>query len=156
MDSASRMVERGIVEKVWLFFDDNGEIIGFSSIQKDQWELPDKRKVPILYLPYIAISDQYQGKKDPVSGKSYFTVIFKDFLYEARKRATLHRDTLCLHVRKNNNKAIEIYERYGFRIVSDEGIYHRMAVDILVESSKSPEDSTGVESTSKEIHPPDE
>lgn len=137
LESASRMLKRKLVEKVWLFFEEDDTLVGFTSIKKDTWHIEERgNKCQIVYLPYIGVSTEYQGKKEPAQQKSYFKILFEDFLYEAKTRATMKRDLCALHVQKSNEKAIGIYTSYGFRASGEEPggegiVYLRMIADLL-------------------------
>ena len=71
-ESAARQLKRQIIDKVWLFQESNGDLVGFTSIAKEKWLLEDTgESIQIIYIPYIGISTKYQGRKNPSTGKSY-------------------------------------------------------------------------------------
>jgi hypothetical protein len=117
--------------KVWLYFEDDNALVGYTSLSKDRWKLDGERESPVVYLPYLGVGTVFQGKKEPSSGRSYFGLMFEDLLHEAGKHKNLHLFWVCLHVHKNNKLAREIYhEKYGFRECGEEDDYIRMFADM--------------------------
>jgi len=131
-ESAARQLERGHVDQVWLYFNDE-KLIGFTSIGRQNWIVNENGdSTPIIYIPYLGVSSAFQGKKDLATGKSYFRSITIDLLKEAKARANREESLVGPHVQFGNLKGIGIYQSYGFAICGEEdGKYYRMIADVL-------------------------
>ena len=94
---------------VWLYFDDNAKLVGFSSLGRTEWGYPkpNGQKVTVQIIPYMAVSSSQQGK-------GYSRTIVGDVIAEAVLLKDATSDLLGLYVHVDNAIAIGVYFGVGF------------------------------------------
>lgn len=101
--------------QVWLYWDEQENLVGFGSLGLHHWTLPPygKKKVPVVIIPSVAVAMAYWGQPpdDP-----YSLQIMDDLHDEAQRYVETHRAlVLCVH--PANARAIKFYRRYGFAVI---------------------------------------
>jgi ribosomal protein S18 acetylase RimI-like enzyme len=113
------MEERGT--RVWLYLlhaalNDQVEeeyVVGFSSLGATTWTFPpDGGKREVGMIPMLAVASSFHGKPGGQGAKRYSHQILEHVIAEARKSG--YRE-LCLKVHAENDRALKLYERFGFR-----------------------------------------
>jgi ribosomal protein S18 acetylase RimI-like enzyme len=115
------MEERGT--RVWLYLlhaalDDQLEeeyVVGFSALGTTTWAIPPgggKREVGMI--PMLAVASSFQGKPSGQGTKRYSQQILEHVIAEARKSGFRE---LCLKVNAENDRAVKLYERIGFKVL---------------------------------------
>jgi RimJ/RimL family protein N-acetyltransferase len=112
---------------VWLYFDDDDQFVGYSSLSDTRWRTPPPKGdfVPLQIIPYLAVATEHQGNR-------YSRAILGDTIAEALERR-LTSETLGLFVHVENAAAIHVYSTTGFEpfgepIVFSGEPYQRMLV----------------------------
>ncbi len=101
--------------KVWLYRDCAGRLVGFGSLGKSKWSLPDPTTVSII--PNVAVALEFQG--EPATGPKehkYCRQIMSHLIDEAKRNRTPY---LALFVAPQNEKARRFYEKVGFQYLDD-------------------------------------
>jgi GNAT superfamily N-acetyltransferase len=102
---------------VWLYINEEGDIVGFGSLGTTKWSYPErhsKSKAKVNLIPAVAIETRFQGKPEGEHEDRFSTQIMRDLIYEARNTP----DTvpiLGLFVHPANRRAIGLYRRMGFQ-----------------------------------------
>jgi hypothetical protein len=108
--------------KVWLYFNQATELIGYGSLGKAKWPdpgmnppIPDLPMVPISLIPSVGIQTPYHGGPAGAAyADKYSTQILNHLVFEARKKLGERQPFLGLYVHPQNHRAIACYRRYGF------------------------------------------
>lgn len=121
---------------VWLYADDDGNLVGFGSLA-ESWQRWPKAKDPeirVSVIPYMAIDRRFWGQPPGPWQDRYAAQILRNLIDEASKHRDL-RPLLKLLVYEKNDAAIKLYERVGFveyhkprRDPSNGLLYKRMAL----------------------------
>ena len=125
--------------EVWLYRDDQGKLVGFSSLgqTKYTWPVGSKKKEKVNVIPFIGVHADFKGEpKDADRDDKYAYQILDDLLATAVDRALSSGiyALIVLNVDDQNKRAIRFYEHREFvdlkipREDKDKGItYMRMA-----------------------------
>jgi ribosomal protein S18 acetylase RimI-like enzyme len=120
-DSALYCAEQGKCS-VWLYAvtTDPLELVGFASLGRTNWKLPER--TPVQIVPHFAIAKQYQGQ--PPGAKPadrYASLAFTDVIREAASRwkNAGAPKVLALYVHPNNVRAIRFYLAHAFVALPD-------------------------------------
>jgi ribosomal protein S18 acetylase RimI-like enzyme len=124
-DGALYWLAQGRGTQIWLYANDNNEVIGYGSLCPSRWpdpsvieQAPKIKKIPISLIPAVGINRRFQGGPDGVEkGQKYSRKIMNHLVHEARK----HLDRwpfLGLYVHPQNEKAIRLYLTIGFQSFS--------------------------------------
>ncbi|NJE13191.1 GNAT family N-acetyltransferase [Thermococcus sp. LS2] len=100
------------------------EIVGFIVCDKDWFSKYEGRVVGAIHE--FVIDKRYQGKS-----------IGKKLMEKCLCYLSKYNDKIELWVGEKNKKAIKFYEKYGFRVAGQSGIWVRMVKDIQKEAGKS-------------------
>lgn len=89
-------------------------IIGYSSLGHTNLPdpFPDGQRRRIQYIPGLALAEQFQGQS--YDGKKYSHIIMEHILSVATDREP---GLVGLHVYPENEKAIRLYRRFGFKVI---------------------------------------
>jgi ribosomal protein S18 acetylase RimI-like enzyme len=142
--------------EVWLYRDDQGELVGFSSLGQTTytWPVGSKRKERVQVIPFIGVHAKFKGEpKDAKRDDKYAYQILDDLLACAAEKALSGGlfALLVLSVDDQNKRAIRFYENRDFfdlkipRVDTAAGItYMRMAryLDDLVAQLREEQDET--------------
>jgi ribosomal protein S18 acetylase RimI-like enzyme len=114
-DDIAQRVYRGPC-RLWIYLDPAGRNVGFGTLdERDYYSSYSDGRLH-LYIPLLAANPT-------IKSLGYGTSIVKHLISEATliafERDEL-ADTLFLDVYKDNDKAIELYKKYGFNILEDE------------------------------------
>jgi ribosomal protein S18 acetylase RimI-like enzyme len=122
-DNALTHIQRG--GYVWLYVNDDGDIVGYGSIGRSRWAWPTKKDKPrpVAIVPSFGVQDHFKGKPDDAPrGSRYADVILRDLINEATIRLVYARSQgedaapiLSLFVHPQNNRAKVFYQRAGFQ-----------------------------------------
>jgi hypothetical protein len=137
--------------KVWLYRDEQGDLVGFSSLgqTKYTWPVGGKKKELVNVIPFIGVHHKFKGEPaDAQRDDKYAYQILDDLLTEAAASALSNGAyaLVVLSVDYQNKRAIRFYENRDFvdlklpRIDGATGIvYLRMArhLDDLVEQLRT-------------------
>jgi len=116
-NDAVAALQRGT--KVWLYVNQAGDIVGYGSLGITRWKNPDpsSRKVEVVIVPAVALRKEFWGKPQGPSEERYSSQIMVHLLDEARDWPG-EPPAVGLFVHPNNQAAIKLYERFGFRAFS--------------------------------------
>ncbi|MBI3973320.1 MAG: GNAT family N-acetyltransferase [Chloroflexi bacterium] len=96
--------------RVWIWRDDNGNVVGFGSLGDAVFRVPNPNKspwLPVTIIPALAVHSAHQGK-------GYARRIVEELLDLAAEHAAERRYVVLL-VHTDNVRAHELYRRAGFR-----------------------------------------
>lgn len=131
---AVESVESGAVE-VWIYFDETGEVVGFSSLGKTEWRYPkpNSDRVPLQIIPNLAIATSHQGN-------GYSSVMLDDTIAAAIELRDRVSELLGLFVHVENGKAIRLYlsrhfEPFSKPITRDGEGFQRMLLKLPTPSA---------------------
>jgi hypothetical protein len=122
--------------EVWLYRDEDGVLVGYSSLgeQRFTWPVKSKKKELVNVIPFFGIQEPFQG--EPRNGpreERYAHQITEDLLASAAGKTDRY-PLVVLSVDEENRRAIRFYEGWGFfnlkipRVVEKKNvIYRRMA-----------------------------
>jgi ribosomal protein S18 acetylase RimI-like enzyme len=101
--------------QVWLYATDNGDLVGFGSFGETSQKWPRSKDPPILasIIPMLGIAKEYWGQPPGPRESRYSTRILEDLIVEAVAHQN-ERPILILFVNVNNQRAIQLYQRFGF------------------------------------------
>jgi len=101
--------------RVWLYINQDGELVGFGALAKGNQRYPKPKDdpIPVSVLTYLAIDKRFHGKPEVPSEQRYATRILRSLIDEAKYTA-VDRPLLILFVDESNEKAIRFYQRAGF------------------------------------------
>ena len=104
--------------RVWIYPDENGEIIGYASLGPQKLLVGEKHVI-LPTIPYFGIVTKFQGKPEgPNKACRYARRIFQGLIDEAQR---LKLPFLFLYVDPDNTRALEkFYPDFGFRVFSRE------------------------------------
>lgn len=94
---------------IWLYTESTA-VVGFGSCGLNKVD-----GSPQAFIPMIAISDSFQGKKT-ADGTRYSRFILENILKECCELST---SRVYLFVHPTNTKAVHLYESYGFKAIGD-------------------------------------
>jgi hypothetical protein len=106
--------------KVWLYWTERGDLVGYSSLGENTWSLPLPKgpKQLISYIPFIGIQQHFQRQPADVGRDGKFAYRILDDLIERVADKTVLRPDLQpfigLSVDQDNKKAIKFYENRNF------------------------------------------
>ncbi len=112
---ALQAMEQGA--KVWLYYNENLEVVGYGSLGESRWKYPDPRsskKTTLLVIPAVAIQKAFQGKPEGDRDQRYSSQIMSDLLATAQQWQGSY-PALGLFVHPENVAAIKLYTRFEFR-----------------------------------------
>jgi ribosomal protein S18 acetylase RimI-like enzyme len=128
--------------KVWLYFNQSGEFVGYSSLSLNQWKYPDPKspKVPVAVIPNVAIDQRHFGKPEGPPEARYSAQIMEHLVEEANALPG-QPAIMGLFVHSENKRAIRFYEKYGFTVFwrtyqdpATKTVYHSMVRPLRVTS----------------------
>jgi len=136
--------------EVWLFFDDSEipVLIGFGSLGPSRSRHPTHASgyEQLQIIPALAVSSDFQGRKEPGHAETYAHRIFDFLIQKAFLKAIAGGPAiLVLYVDPDNRKAIRLYERLHFELLDELWKGNaKMALDLstLVDGSRLPDEST--------------
>jgi len=107
--------------KVWLYLNQTGDCVGYSSLGVAQWSYPTKKspRMPVLVIPAVAIRTEFKGEPkgdwatDPSVDGRYSSQIMRHLLDSASQWPG-PMPAVGLFVDPRNTPAIKLYERFGF------------------------------------------
>jgi GNAT superfamily N-acetyltransferase len=102
--------------QVWLYVNDENEVVGFGSLGTTKWNWPEsttKPRIPVNLIPAVAIRKSFWGKPEGPPEERYSTQMMRDLIAEARKNTGV-APVLGLFVHPRNEGAIRLYRRMGF------------------------------------------
>jgi len=107
---------------VWLYFLDAVDeefLVGFTSLGQTRWPLPppDGPRRNVGFIPMLAVASAFQGKPTAAARGRYVDEMLEHLIEQALRQE--YRE-LCLFVHKDNQRAIRLYERYGFAALGTE------------------------------------
>lgn len=112
--------------QVWLYRNDKDVIVGFGSlgISRRRWPPPDGGYSNLLIIPMLGLDNRFHGQ--PANQKyRYSNQIVSHLRFEAMKLLEAHREVgrntlplLALYVHRENQRAIRLYEKFGFVVES--------------------------------------
>jgi GNAT superfamily N-acetyltransferase len=110
VDALSRNVQ------VWLYADEQGNLVGFGSLAEamQRWPRSKDDPIPVSLIPWLAVDRRFWGKPEGPPEERFAVVILRDLLAEARAIQD-ERPLLILFVHVDNAAAIKLYERAGFK-----------------------------------------
>lgn len=106
---------------VWLYLDDNNDIVGYGSLGVTEWYYPDPykgEKVSLSVIPAYAIQSRFHKQPPGDWSQHYASEILNDLINEAIRRCMQDSSfaaLLCLFVDERNARAIRHYENHGFK-----------------------------------------
>jgi GNAT superfamily N-acetyltransferase len=102
--------------KVWLYRNQAGEFVGYSSLGVTRWKYPDpdSPKTSLVIVPAVALRKQFWGKPDGPPEDRYSSQIMRHLLTEADALPG-QPPAVGLFVHPDNQAAIKLYERFGFQ-----------------------------------------
>jgi ribosomal protein S18 acetylase RimI-like enzyme len=119
----SRMLLKDIPQRVrfgncriWIYRDQNRELIGFGTIDVSEAYLDFTGGRPHLYIPLLAV-------KPGMDGRGYGKAIVQHLIEQAAIRSSAPGESLeflFLDVYEDNGKAIELYKKCGFKNMRNE------------------------------------
>lgn len=108
-------MERGT--KVWLYVNQAGEIVGYGSLGVTRWKYPDpsSRRIELVIVPAVALRQIFWGKPDGADKDDRYSSQIMRHLLEEAKNWPGRLPAVGLFVHPDNQAAIKLYERFGFR-----------------------------------------
>ncbi len=100
------------------------EIVGFIVCDRDWFSKYEGRVVGAIHE--FVVDKRYQGKS-----------IGKKLMEKCLCYLSKYNDRIELWVGEKNKKAIKFYEKYGFRVVGQSGIWVRMVKDVQTGKSRN-------------------
>ena len=103
--------------KIWLYVNQSGDIIGYSSLGVSRWKYPDpsSHRIEVVIVPAVAVRKQFWGKPDGAERDDrYSSQIMRHLLDEAEQWPG-QPPVVGLFVHPDNVAAIRLYERFGFQ-----------------------------------------
>jgi ribosomal protein S18 acetylase RimI-like enzyme len=102
--------------KVWLYVDGDGNLVGFGSLgdSVQRWPGPKDPALPVSIIPWLAVDRRFWGQPVGPPEQRYSALILCDLIAEARHKQD-ERPLLILFVHVDNVAAIKLYERAGFK-----------------------------------------
>jgi ribosomal protein S18 acetylase RimI-like enzyme len=102
--------------EVWLYRTEDGQLVGFASLGKNQWSLPPPKgpKHWINYIPYIGVQKKFQGEPTDAARDDKFAYQILDDLIEYAATKTDVEPYIGLSVDRENRRAIRFYENRDF------------------------------------------
>jgi ribosomal protein S18 acetylase RimI-like enzyme len=102
---------------VWLYFHPDGRVVGFGSLGTARWTspYPDGPWMDLSIIPALAIQTEFQHLSRGVSeddNPNFSHQILGDLLGRALLQPP---DFIVLCVHRDNDKAIRLYQRFGFK-----------------------------------------
>lgn len=111
--------------RVWLYEIPEGEIVGFGSLGTSNWRWPPPRgqRTTIVLIPMLGIDTRFHGQP-PDPHWRYSRQIMSHLLAEAQVLAQewpgepdSRPEWLVLMVHQDNERAIRLYEQWGFELI---------------------------------------
>jgi GNAT superfamily N-acetyltransferase len=101
--------------QVWLYVNEQNELVGFGSLGKTKWNWPDSsdNRVAVNLIPSVGLRSRFRGQPDGPPEERYSTLIVLDLIAEAR-RITDVNPVLGLFLHPDNQVAMRFYKRLGF------------------------------------------
>jgi hypothetical protein len=102
--------------QVWLYMDEEGNLVGFGSLGVASQRWPGLKDSPIFVsiIPWMAVDRRFWGKPEGPQDQRYSGLIFRDHIAEALQKKD-ELPLLILFVYIDNAAAIKLYQRAGFR-----------------------------------------
>jgi ribosomal protein S18 acetylase RimI-like enzyme len=101
---------------IWLYYHPDGRIVGFGSLGITRWKMPypDGDYTSLSIIPALAIQTEFQNLPPDCldNNPSFSHQLLADLIGKATMQAP---DTLVLFVHRQNQKAIDLYNRFGFK-----------------------------------------
>lgn len=111
------MLSRGT--EVWLYRDDEGGIVGYGSLGKNEWSwpFPKGKKQTITIIPFFGIDKRYQGlpRNAPRDERFAYRIIGNLI----RKACGYGSAIVGLLVDRDNVRAIKFYQNVGFQLLPE-------------------------------------
>lgn len=120
-DGVEASIARG--NTVWLFYTDDGDLIGFGSLGTTGWRLPTQKDPlkTVSIIPALAVRTNFQGQRPEPESPTYARMIL-DFLISKAVEQTASKQIapiLVLYVDKQNAPAARLYHNVGFATLLD-------------------------------------
>jgi hypothetical protein len=137
--------------EVWLYVNDQNEIVGYGSLGTTNWYYPDPygreantKRVSLSIIPAYAVQKAFHKKPAGAWQQHYSSKILLDLLNQALQRCQQKLDLaplLGLFVDDRNLHAIRHYENHGFTKYGKplKGRGQRMLLNLPVAISNTPE-----------------
>jgi len=119
------LVALDIGTDIWLYLNDDNEIVGYGSLGTSEWNYPDPyktapggKKVCLNMIPAFAVQSQFHGQPPGHWSQHYSSEILNDLIAEATRRCVQDPSLaplLGLFVDERNARAIRHYENHGFK-----------------------------------------
>ena len=105
---------RDKIAEVWLYEDDQGNLIGFTSLGSASVDTTTEKALPssVYTVPYFGIHTKFRGKPDGPREQRYAWRIFQGLIEEAERRGKY--TTLTLYVAPDNPACQGFYPLFGF------------------------------------------
>ncbi len=113
-NEASAVIVKGT--KVWLYFNQAGDIVGFGSLGPTNWRYPEptSKRTAVVLIPAVAIRREFWGKPENVElEERYSSQILRQLVDEAGAWPG-NPPAVGLYVHPENQAAIKLYERFHF------------------------------------------
>lgn len=117
---ALRQIERGRC-RVWLYYTDDGELVGYASLGPYDWEWPHLDSPPRTtnHIPYLGVASRFHGQPADVPPEwQYSSQIIRHLIGEAIRETQEHPGRvpiIGLYVEPENQRAVGFYRRLGFQ-----------------------------------------
>jgi GNAT superfamily N-acetyltransferase len=114
LNDASPALARGT--RVWLYVNEANEVVGYGSLGQTRWKYPeaDSPKSTLVIVPAVAVRRPFWGKPDGPPEDRYSSQIMRHLIAEALAWPG-SLPALGLFVHPDNQAAIKLYQRFGFR-----------------------------------------
>jgi hypothetical protein len=106
---------------VWLYLDDDNNIVGFGSLGITEWSYPNPyqgQRVLLNVIPAYAVQSRFHKQPPGDWSQHYSSEILNDLIAEASRRCVEDSSLdplLGLFVDERNERAIRHYENHGFK-----------------------------------------
>ena len=128
---------------LWLYYTDDGGVVGFASLGASNWPWPDRGSpaVPISLIPMLGLKKTFWGEPPGKPEDRFSAQILDDLIFEAGVAVVTkgRKPLLGLFVHEFNARAMRVYERSGFtnfhKLYKDKATganYQGMLLDRLV------------------------
>lgn len=114
-EQGAREVREGQCD-AWLYANQDGELVGFSSLGSSNWRWPTPKdpRISLNVIPALGVDKRFWGKPEGARADRYSAQILRDLIETARTHST-RQPLLALYVHPDNIRAIKAYENAGFK-----------------------------------------